>query len=402
MSGEVGPGGAEPRFVVNLSYDARGFASTVRRAADKGAATPEKYAGNRYCIIYNMLKYIHRYGVCLRLGKPLPFGGDVTAQSPLLWLLGLAPEDRRVVRETAGDGYQCRLLDDMDASALASALEQDDDPLLLWLGSGVWRTLRREHPGVADLLQLVPAVLVLEADADRPLLEQALEGHFQQVARFPLDRKQVFEALSRAREARNMYQDMARMAREIMMERELLERKSEVCAFLFQAFAGLDGAADARELMACCRQAMKEAFPVKGVRALWWGSGGRAAYLLDASDGSAEAEAWRAFLRERTGMDGAGDGEALVGRDNGKKAPEPERTLLLPLEIRKRRCGILALDLERPLLPGRDLALALDAVRKHLAFILWERGGDEEFFAASSSTSASSDSLPQKRRSASV
>ncbi len=323
------------------------------------------------------------------------------AQSPLLWLLGLAPEDRRVVLEAASDGYQCRLLDDADASALASMLEQGDDPLLLWMGSGVWRTLRGERSDVADLLQLVPTVLVLEANADRPLLEQALEGHFQQVARFPLDRKQVFEALSRAREARNMYQDMARMTREIMMERELLERKSEVCAFLFQAFAELGEAADARELMTCCCRAMKEAFPVKGVHALWWGSGGQT-YLLDAPEGTAEAEAWHAFLRERTGVDGGGDGKILAGCGGGRKTPGSERALLLPLEIRERRCGVLALDLERPLLPGRDMALALDAVRKHLALILWERGGDGELFAAPLSTPASSDSLPRRQRSASV
>lgn len=308
----------------------------------------------------------------------------MTAQPPILWFLGLDPEDRRVVRDTAGDGYECRALAGPDAPELASVLDKGDadDPLLLWLGGAAWLALRRERPDVADLLQLVPTVLALDADADRSLLEQALVERFQQVIRCPLDRAQVFDALSRAREVRNMYQDMARMAREIMMERELLERKSEVCSFLFQSFGSLGEAANARDLIWCCRQAMQKAFRLEGLHALWWGNGGRSVYLLDVPEDSAVVDVWRNFLREKAGRSHTDGEDVLVCCGGAGNNPETERTLLLPLEIRGQRCGVLALDLAGPLLPGRDLALALDAVRRHLALVLWERGRDEEFFAA--------------------
>lgn len=321
----------------------------------------------------------------------------MTAQNPLLWFLGLTPEDRRVVRETAGDGYQCHALNGPDAPELASILDKGDtdDPLLLWLGGDAWLTLRRERPDVAELLQLVPTVLVLEAAAERELLEQALTGRFQQVVRCPLDRAQVFDALSRAREARNMYQDMARMAREIMMERELLERKSEVCAFLFQSFTGLGEAVNAKDLMLCCRRAMQAAFRLEGLHAVWWGSGGRTAYLLDVPEDTVEAGTWRTFLREKAGLGEGNPGDILVCSGGGGCPPDTERTLLLPLELRGRRCGVLALDLEHPLLPGRDLVLALDAVRRHLALVLWERGRDEEFFAAPVHDARRSVSVPR-------
>ena len=311
------------------------------------------------------------------------------AQTPVLWFLGLRPEVRRIVQETAGDGYECRLL--AGADALASALDRGDDPLLLWLGSAVWQTLRAELPNVAEILQLIPTVLVLEAEADQRLLVQALDGHFQQVIRFPLDRGQVFDALSRAREVRNMYQDMERMAREIMMDRELLERKSEVCAFLFQSITGLGNAPHARDLIECCRRTMREALPVEAVHALWWGGAKRAISLLDAPEGTPEAEAWQSLLLERAAADGLGYAPMTLHCGEVKRLPQPERTLLLPLEIRGQRCGILALDMERPLSLGRDLSLALDAVRRHLAFVLWERAQDGEFFAGLSPDSALSE-----------
>lgn len=306
-------------------------------------------------------------------------------QNPVLWFLGLGPEDRRMVRETAGDGYDCRVLDDPDAPELASLLDRGDadDPLLLWLDGNTWCRLRRERPDVVEALQLVPTVLVLAANAGRELLEEALESHVQQVVRSPLDRPQVFDALSRAREARNMYQDMTRMAREIMMGRELLERKSEVCTFLFQAFAGLSNAADARDLMEGCGRAMREALVLRGLHAVWWGNGERDTYLLDTPRESPEAESWRAFLRERAGRNADDRASLCVYSGRVGAAPETDSVFLLPLDVRGRRCGVLALDLGRPLLPGRDLALALDAVRRHLALVLWERGGDEEFFAGS-------------------
>lgn len=322
----------------------------------------------------------------------------MTTQVPVLWFLGLRPEVRRIVQEAAGNGYECRLL--AGADALASALERGDDPLLLWLGSEVWQTLRTGLPNVAEMLQLIPTVLVLDANADRALLEQALDGHFQQVVRFPLDREQVFDALSRAREVRNMYQDMERMAREIMMDRELLERKSEVCAFLFQSMIGLGSAPDARDLIECCRRTMREALPVEAVHALWWGRDKQAISLLDVPEGTPEAEAWQRLLLERAAVDGLGSVPVTLYCGEVKRPPQPERTLLLPLEIRGQRCGILALDMDRPLSLGRDLSLALDAVRRHLALVLWERAQDGEFFAAQSSDSALSEA--RRERSLSV
>lgn len=304
----------------------------------------------------------------------------MTTQAPVLWFLGLRPEALRIVQEAAGDGYECRLLSGTDA--LISALEGGDDPLLLWLGSAVWRTLRTGLPNAAEIVQLIPTVLVLEADADRALLEQALDGHFQQVIRFPPDRQQVFDALSRAREVRNMYQDMERMAREIMMDRELLERKSEVCAFLFQSMTGLGSAAHARDLIECCRRTMREALPVEAVHVLWWGRDTRAVSLLGAPEGTPEAGAWQRLLLERAAADGVGHASMTLYCGDVTRPPQPERTLLLPLEIRGQRCGILALDMDRPLSFGRDLSLALDAVRRHLALVLWERAQDGEFFAA--------------------
>lgn len=311
----------------------------------------------------------------------------------ILWFLGLSPEDRRLVREAAGDGYDCRALDDLDSEELASILKRGDadDPLLLWLDGRTWLTLRRERPDILQHIELVPSVLVLDAHCPRESLELAVDAHFQQVIRRPLERAQVFDALSRAREGHNMFMDMTRMAREIMMGRELLERKADVCSFLFQTFAGISHAPDARALLTECGRAMRTAFPLDGLHAVWWG-GGQNVFMLEAPAGGAHAEAWSAFLRKQAFLseaqtwltDGAAD-IVLYGEKQGG-LPEPGKILMLPLDIRGKQYGALALHLPQSLLSGRDMALALDAVRRYLALALWERNGDREFFAAAPAT----------------
>lgn len=321
----------------------------------------------------------------------------------ILWFLGLDLKDQRLVREAAGDGYDCRALDSLDFEELASILDRGDadDPLLLWLDSRVWLTLRKDRPDILRHLELVPSVLVLEADPDRETLEWALDAHFQQVIRGPLERCQVFDALSRAREVHNMYMDMTRMAREITMGRELLERKADVCSFLFQAFAGMGSAVDARTLLAECGQAMRSVFNLDGLHIVWWGKGVPVVFLIDAPADSSHAETWLALLREQIQASGlraeAPGGEANIVIIHGEGQgglPESGKLLMLPLDIHGIQYGLLAMHMPQPLLPGRDMALALDAVRRYLALALWERSGDREFFAASA---ALPDSLSHNR-----
>lgn len=316
----------------------------------------------------------------------------MTAQTPctILWVLGLSAGEQRLVQETAGGGYFCRSLDGLHARELAAILERGeaDDPLLLWLGSRAWLELRREQPEIMQSMELVPSVLVLECGSEREVLEQALDAHFQQVLRAPLDRPQVFDALSRAREARNMYLDMTRMAREIMMNRELLERKSDVCSFLFRSFAGIGGAGDARALLAECGRAMGEVFAVHGLHAVWWGSGPAPVYIVGAEPNAPAAETWVRFLRDRTSDAVAGNsapdgGGAVLYAGGGGEGPETGQVIMLTLDIHGVRHGVLALHVREPLLPGRDMAQALDAVRHYVALTLWERGTDRKFFAGS-------------------
>lgn len=312
----------------------------------------------------------------------------MTAQSPcnMLWLLGLDPKDRDIVQRIAGASYTCKILDDLSMEALADILDRADseDPLLLWLGSKTWLEVMENHQVIALSMELLPTVLVLEPDPSYDVLEQALEARVQQVLRAPVEEAQIFDALSRAREAQNVYHDMSRMAREVMMERELLERKTDVCSFLFHFFSGVGDAANARELVSGCSKAMEEYFALQGLHAVWWGESPNIEYLVGVDEHTEAAGTWYSFLKEQAHRlhPLGNDGPCLCG--GGKSCvPDSGKVLMLPLYIRDRDCGFIVLHLRDDLQPSRDMALALDVVRRHLALILWERAGRTEFFAGS-------------------
>ncbi len=295
-----------------------------------------------------------------------------------LWMLGLEPEDERLLRQTAGDAYHCDAIDLLSAREIASILEDAEggEPLLLWAGGAFWRGL---EPG-SDLMRslaLVPTALVLEPHPGSEALEQALEAHVQQVVRSPLAADRVFDVLSRAREARNVYNDMTRMAREIVMNRELLERKSGVCSFLFEFFGALDHELDAAGLVRECGKAARGFFDATGFHAAWWGEGGRIDYFLGAEQGAAEA--WHGFLRERAARFASGPEEGSVVCVGGSHGlPENANPILLPLNVCGRVRGLAAVAVKPDYLPGRDMAQALQVVCRHLALALWAHSGGAE------------------------
>lgn len=311
-----------------------------------------------------------------------------------LWFLGIEAEDARRIEKAAGANYLCRSLDDLSFEALSTVLDDgaQDDPLLIWMGAELWRRMRTECPEVLRHLEQVPLVLVVEARPDRAALEQVIDARVQQVTRSPLETEQIFDALSRAGEARNLYRDMTRMSREILMERELLERKSGICSFLFRFFEAAGEGGDARGMLIRFREAMEPLLPVAGLHVAWWDGRRSVVHITDSADGEED----RSWLPWPAGSEWPDRTKTSVA-DHDRAAPEapagrkycdgaegkgfPDRTVALPLVVRGVSCGLLVVRLREPFAFGKDAALALDAARRHLAVAFREGAGEEVFFA---------------------
>lgn len=299
-----------------------------------------------------------------------------------LWTLGLDVKECEILRKSAGTSYRCQSLDIMDSGHLSKLLdsfaanrEEKDEPLLLWLGSAAWLHLSESFPELMRRMTYFPVVLLLEEKANLQQLENALDAGFQQVLRAPLQNRHVHEALSRALEVRNLYQDMSRMSREILITRELLDHKSEVCSLMLRLFSAISGADDAQSMLRRCGDELRQLLDLRGIHALWWGKGEEALAFVGQNDESnrldgASSRAWYEFLLSEAPAEIRSMPVRLVCCGGSTGSPDAGKILWLPLEVRGRRLGLLALMFARPLLVGRDMSLALDAIRHFMASAL--------------------------------
>jgi len=296
----------------------------------------------------------------------------------ILWFMGLSENAVHLVGETAGTSYVCRPLDDLSPGDLHALLDTNDDPLLLWMGMGARTRMEHEHPRLLQALGVIPTVLVLEPNPDPEVLERAIDAHVQQVLRSPLGKAQIFDALGRARETRNLFQDVTRMSREISMERELLERKSGVCSFLFRFFTLAAEATDAKSALVACRQALERLLPVSGLHILWQDSPCGTVYISESvhAHSRQSRKDWPLLMWKQ--MESLRIGHTTL---SARRKTEIPPVISFPLAVNKSVRGLLTLELREHFPFGKDIALALESMRLHLALMLREGEDREAFFA---------------------
>lgn len=299
-----------------------------------------------------------------------------------MWFMGLTPLNEKLIRQSAGSEYDCQSFSEVSVEALDKLIDLADqeDPLLLWLGGGLWKQLL-ESPDLLEKLQLLPTVLILEKDSGQTMIEQAMQAPVQQVFLGALTELQVHDALRRAVEAHHIFCEMNRMAREVSLERELLEKKADVCSFLFQFFIQASETDNSCLLASGCADVMRDFCGLSGLHIAWWGKEDTASYVLGINSSNINSLDWFKFMRDeaRKHNPNLHDGDC-ANWDGQSDAPEAGKVLVLPMTIRNSVCGILALHMDDPMPQSRDMAQALDVVRRHLAVALMAGSASENFF----------------------
>lgn len=343
-----------------------------------------------------------------------------------IWCLGLDSEEVDSIRACAGVNHQIVVLPEDDLPALEDI--EREDPVLLWLGRDCWRRFLAQRsvetadaegyfPGMSAgrFLEYVPQVLVLPDACSREDLELALDGGFQDVVRGVLSANRIHEVLCRSLEVSNIHRDMDRMTREILLNRELLTRKSDVLSFLLHFMREIAPGSDKTMLLEDVRHCLAELLPLEAMHGVFWrqeadgllhvelrmelpealpmASGGTAFF----QDGSAQQDAivqdeaacadmrqfWTDVLLETVGSLSpvpvsryrVTNCSLPVSAESGARAegvllPDPARLIILPLGAGEHVVGALALLLTEECPLGRDQALALDAAMRHLVGVL--------------------------------
>jgi len=186
----------------------------------------------------------------------------------LMWGLGLSNQLKRQVELGVGPGFHVR---NYPAGALpwTKEMKQDEKPSAAWIPWSVWAGMpeyRREEYRNQDNTQ---RILIQDQDQDIEM-DQVLAEGFLTVVRTPLTRPKVQDAIFRAKEVTSMYSDIYRMTEEILLERELLTRKTDQLMFLNKILASATESLEPSTILLNAKETLSLALPIKQLHAAFW------------------------------------------------------------------------------------------------------------------------------------
>ena len=310
-----------------------------------------------------------------------------------MWSLGLAETDKNRLQACTGANHVLLELSEDALPTLEDA--EQSEPVLLWLGAAAWRRLEQRPSAETAFMDHLSRVLVLEPGCPRADLEDALAGGFQDVLIGTEKSERIHEVLRRSLEVSNMYQDMGRMTRELLMNRELIARKSDVFSFLQECVSHISKATSTVERLEATRERLAMIMPVASMHTAFWrpqvdGSVSMHLHLDTAPEKTTDPEQFSPAVKEwsdllfstaaslapfpgapfKLHIEYSGNQVKPMPRLRKDNQPDTRRTLLLPLCAGGVLHGVTAILLTREYHPGRDQVLAMDAAMSHLAAML--------------------------------
>ncbi len=301
--------------------------------------------------------------------------------STTLWGIGLGIEERQRIRTHSGPEFTLRTWSDKRTPGVKELTE--DNPMLLWIPLQAWNGLSSAKRSLYLRQEAMQRVLLVEHGTRFEDLEQALGMGFMEIAKLPLEKKDIHKILDRAWEMKSISSDIFRMTQEIYLERELLARKNEHLSFINRFVSRAAETLDAAEVLVKAGEDLNLLLPVKLLQGAVWTRDARgvveAEFYLGQPADNGSRDAWVEFLTESV----AKLAEAPVGSyritllDNAMPrdaatdyAPQQGRVAILPLRSGNETFGCLALLSDSEFRLGRDQVELLHSAARHLALAL--------------------------------
>ena len=258
---------------------------------------------------------------------------------------------------------------------------QSDNPLLIFASPASEAAIASLSRKTQKDLAEIPTIILLPEGYTREDMEQAISANPTKIIRNPLTKKLVWDLLLEAHEALSIKNDIRCMTRELLLERELLERKNEMLSFLVNFFSTIGKDFCTENILARTFEGFSHFLPVSSMHAAVWQNGQKNArkmeLFLNTEADSHQERTWKATLLDEARKQwGAAIDDSVIRQF---RLPLSERESMLPdagnyfplyFSDKANISGIILLvyETQRPL--GRDqtesLALALD----HLGLVL--------------------------------
>jgi diguanylate cyclase (GGDEF)-like protein len=298
------------------------------------------------------------------------------------WGFGLSLEQEQLLRSCLGDEPTLSV---WSKDHIPSIDEMEtNDPCLLWLSSDGLQTLLQTSKELVRHLDLLPKALLLENGYSLKDFENASDNGVTKIVRPNLTPRKTREILRHALEVQAVHTDMLCMTREIMLERELLERKNDIMSFLVGFLTAISGCLDLNHILQTTFHSLNALFPVHTMQAALWQTEAQkdssaVSLHITAPKSSPAYARWHDILIEQTRfltgnrftveetctLDLPGQAETL-----SVNSLESGSVICLPITTSTEKVGVLVLLTETNRNFGRDQALALESALQHLALTI--------------------------------
>ncbi|MBI9079376.1 MAG: GGDEF domain-containing protein [Pseudodesulfovibrio sp.] len=299
----------------------------------------------------------------------------------LMWGLGLDDTLMQQIKEGVGPGFYIKNFP-TGSFPWVKELEQDEQPSAAWITWSVWSDLpeyRKEEYRNQDSTQRI----LIQDDGDEPLeMDTVLSEGFLTVVRTPLTRPKVQDVMFRAKEVTSMYSDIYRMTEEILLERELLARKTDQLMFLNKILASATESLDASTILVNAKETLGLILPIKMLHAAFW-SQQQDSEVADVDiflNGKMTPEtesAWvENLMTSAVGMgSGSVNGFQVLHTDPARRpeytlTPKDGKLVTVPLTAGQTTFGCLALLCEPDYRLGKDQVETFRSAVNHLGLAL--------------------------------
>ena len=297
----------------------------------------------------------------------------------IIWSFGSSEATTEEIRRLAGENFCLRSWPQREFPDFI--LESEDLPCLMCFTLNACREFQALPLNQISHLEIVPKLVLLEPGYTAADIEEALDYGLNDIIRPPLTEERLAVSLRRASEMAALHRDVLDMAREIYLEREILENKNDALDFLTTFLSGTVAPVDETEVLRVAYSSLRKLFPVLSLHAV---------LMQPNNEGNLDAElyiaapkdhplysTWREILLDAATARNPGrsihsgsTSFSLPGRQQCVPAPGDGHILKLPLVAYRQEEGLIVLlpGMERNI--SRDQALALDAALGHLALAL--------------------------------
>ncbi|QJB55940.1 GGDEF domain-containing protein [Pseudodesulfovibrio sp. zrk46] len=299
----------------------------------------------------------------------------------LMWGLGLSDQLKKQVEMGVGPGFYVR---NFPAGAFpwTKELMQDEKPSAAWIPWSVWEDMpefRKEEYRSQDSTHRI----LIQDENDEPIeMDQVLAEGFLTVVRTPLTRPKVQDAVFRAKEVTSMYSDIYRMTEEILLERELLARKTDQLMFLNRILASATESLEPTTILLNAKETLSLVLPIKQLHAAFWTYQAESdvadvEIFLNGTMPPETESAWVEHLMDSAANMGSGpvNGFQIVHAESTRRPefsqkPKDGRLVTMPLTAGQQTFGCLALLCEPDYRLGKDQVETFRSAVNHLGLAL--------------------------------